>query len=161
MATTCPAISCPKIRGAECDPVEIFLRSVPQMPQVWIRTSSSPAPISGTATVSRRMSSLPRYTAACMVLGMTAVFFSASSLVSVAILLAFLGHDRAILSCTRLSCLHHPTSLVRGEGSAPFSSGLFHLPRFQGRYALPSRNHIPELCPLQCNNFSRYAAFRQ
>ena len=37
-----PAISCPKIRGAECDPVWIFFRSVPQMPHVSIRTSTSP-----------------------------------------------------------------------------------------------------------------------
>ena len=47
-ATTTPAISCPKMRGAECDPVEIFFRSVPQMPQQCIRTNSSPGPIPGT-----------------------------------------------------------------------------------------------------------------
>ena len=33
-AATTPAVSCPKMRGAECDPVDIFLRSVPQIPQV-------------------------------------------------------------------------------------------------------------------------------
>src|SRR5215469_3170522 len=57
------------MRGAECEPVEIFLRSVPQMPQVCMRTRTSPAPISGTGTVSRRTSFWPRYTAARIVDG--------------------------------------------------------------------------------------------
>src|SRR5215470_4194816 len=57
------------MRGAECEPVEIFLRSVPQMPQVCMRTRTSPAPISGTGTVSRRTSFRPRYTAARIVDG--------------------------------------------------------------------------------------------
>ena len=35
-----PAVSCPKMRGAECDPVAIFFRSVPQMPQVCTLTSN-------------------------------------------------------------------------------------------------------------------------
>ena len=35
IATICPAVSWPKMRGAECDPVEIFFKSVPQMPQVY------------------------------------------------------------------------------------------------------------------------------
>ena len=41
-AATTPAVSCPKMRGAECEPVAIFFRSVPQMPQVCTRTSISP-----------------------------------------------------------------------------------------------------------------------
>ena len=45
-----------KMRGAECDPFEIFLRSVPQMPQVCTRTRISPCPIAGTGTSSRRTS---------------------------------------------------------------------------------------------------------
>ena len=45
-------------------PVEIFFKSVPQIPQVCMRTSISPAPISGTGTVSIRTSFWPRYTAA-------------------------------------------------------------------------------------------------
>ena len=42
-----PAISWPKMRGAEWEPLWIFLRSVPQMPQVAILTSSSPGPMRG------------------------------------------------------------------------------------------------------------------
>ena len=49
-ATTRPEVSWPKIRGAECEPVAIFFRSVPQMPQVCTRTRSSPGPIFGTGT---------------------------------------------------------------------------------------------------------------
>ena len=44
-AATTPAISWPKMRGAECEPMWIFLRSVPQTPQVAILMSSSPGPI--------------------------------------------------------------------------------------------------------------------
>src|SRR5580704_12743225 len=69
MAATTPEVSCPKMRGAEWEPVEIFFRSVPHTPQEWTRTSISPAPIFGTGTVSRRTSFTPRYTAACMVAG--------------------------------------------------------------------------------------------
>src|ERR1700686_826961 len=57
------------MRGAECDPVAIFLRSVPHIPQVWTRTRISPKPISGTGTSSRRTSLTPRYTAALIVEG--------------------------------------------------------------------------------------------
>src|SRR3954469_16373750 len=57
------------MRGAECEPVDIFFRSVPQMPQVCTRTRSSPGPICGTGTDSTRTSFLPWYTAACMVAG--------------------------------------------------------------------------------------------
>ena len=52
------------MRGAECEPVEIFFRSVPQMPHECTRIRISPRPISGTATVSSRTSLTPRYTAA-------------------------------------------------------------------------------------------------
>ena len=55
-----PAISWPKMRGAECEPMWIFFRSVPQMPQVATLISSSPGPIAGTGTVSTRMSLMPR-----------------------------------------------------------------------------------------------------
>src|SRR5215472_856791 len=68
-ATIWPAVSWPKIRGAECEPVEIFFKSVPQIPQVCTRSRTSPRPISGTGTVSKRTSCLPRYTAAFMVVG--------------------------------------------------------------------------------------------
>ena len=64
-----PAISWPKMRGAECEPEWIFFRSVPQMPQVSMRTSTSPGPISGTGTVSTRTSFTPWYTAARCVRG--------------------------------------------------------------------------------------------
>src|SRR6478609_5333953 len=63
------------MRGAECEPVAIFFRSVPQIPQVCTRRSNSPGPIAGTGTVSRRTSFTPRYTAASMVAG-TACSFS-------------------------------------------------------------------------------------
>ena len=46
--------------AAEWEPEAIFFRSVPQTPQVCTRRSSSPAPISGTGTVSRRTSLTPR-----------------------------------------------------------------------------------------------------
>src|SRR5271157_1847604 len=69
-AATMPVVSCPKIRGAECDPVAIFFRSVPQMPQVWTRTRISAGPIRGTGMVSTLTSLTPRYTAAAMVGGM-------------------------------------------------------------------------------------------
>src|SRR5271157_3680445 len=59
------------MRGAECEPVDIFLRSVPQIPQVWTRTRISPGPISGTGTSSMRTSFTPRYTAALMVEGIS------------------------------------------------------------------------------------------
>src|SRR5664279_1044083 len=58
-ATTTPVVSWPKIRGAEWEPVAIFFRSVPQMPQVWTRTSISPGPILGTGIVSIRTSLAP------------------------------------------------------------------------------------------------------
>src|SRR5882724_1815662 len=83
--TICPAVSWPKILGAECEPVAIFFRSVPHMPQVCTRIRTSPGPISGTGTVSRRTSSLPRYTAACMVCGTTKFLLLVSDLVTVAI----------------------------------------------------------------------------
>ena len=70
-----PAISCPKIRGAACEPVWIFFRSVPQIPQVSIRTSTSPVRRRiphGTGTVSTRTSFTPRYTAARIVVGIFA-----------------------------------------------------------------------------------------
>src|SRR5580704_2418002 len=67
------------MRGAECDPVAIFLRSVPQMPQVCTLRRSSPAPIRGTGTVSTRTSPTPRYTAACMVVGIALVCFGVKS----------------------------------------------------------------------------------
>ena len=35
------------MRGAECEPVWIFFRSVPQIPQVCTRISTSPGPIAG------------------------------------------------------------------------------------------------------------------
>src|ERR1700722_5325078 len=73
-AATSPEVSWPKMRGAECDPVAIFLRSVPQTPQVWTRSRISPAPILGTGTVSRRTSLTPRYTAACIVVGINRVW---------------------------------------------------------------------------------------
>ena len=38
-----PTVSWPKMRGAECDPVWIFFRSVPQIPQLSTRMSTSPA----------------------------------------------------------------------------------------------------------------------
>ncbi len=41
-AATVPAISWPNTRGAACDPVWIFFRSVPHTPHVSIRTSTSP-----------------------------------------------------------------------------------------------------------------------
>src|SRR5208337_476479 len=80
---TTPEVSCPKMRGAEWDPLEIFFRSVPQIPQVWTRTRISPGPISGTGTSSMRTSFTPRYTAACMVegilcLSLSTVFSTAS-----------------------------------------------------------------------------------
>ena len=53
-------VSWPKIRGTECEPVAIFFKSVPQIPQVCTRNSNSPAPICGTATVSKRTSFTPR-----------------------------------------------------------------------------------------------------
>src|SRR5438876_4831972 len=68
-AATTPEVSCPKTRGAECEPVEIFFRSVPHIPQVWTFMISSPGPILGTGMVSRRTSSVPRYIAACIVRG--------------------------------------------------------------------------------------------
>src|SRR5690242_4816538 len=68
-AATVPEVSCPKIRGAECEPVAIFLRSVPQIPQVWTWIRISPGPICGTGTVYTRTSFTPRYTAASMVEG--------------------------------------------------------------------------------------------
>ena len=37
-----PTVSCPKIRGAACEPVWIFLRSVPQTPHAATRTKASP-----------------------------------------------------------------------------------------------------------------------
>src|SRR6185312_244379 len=64
------------MRGAECEPVAIFFRSVPQIPQVCTRKSNSPGPIAGTGTVSRRTSFTPRYTAASMVAGMACLFSS-------------------------------------------------------------------------------------
>src|SRR5277367_3304484 len=74
-----PEVSCPKMRGAECEPVAIFLRSVPQIPQVWTRTRISPGPISGTGTSSRRTSLTPRYTAAVMVEGISCFSFSTAN----------------------------------------------------------------------------------
>src|SRR5271157_3056233 len=59
------------MRGAECEPLAIFLRSVPQIPQVWTRTRISPGPTSGTGTSSRRTSFTPRYTAALIVEGIS------------------------------------------------------------------------------------------
>src|SRR3984893_14935936 len=64
------------MRGPECDPVAIFLRSVPQIPQVWTRTRISPTPISGTGTSSRRTSFTPRYTAAFIVDGTSGLTLS-------------------------------------------------------------------------------------
>src|ERR1051326_8085362 len=69
-AAITPEVSWPKMGGAEWEPVEIFLRSVPQTPQECTRSSISPGPIVGTGTVSTRTSFMPRYTAACMVVGM-------------------------------------------------------------------------------------------
>jgi hypothetical protein len=69
IAATVPEVSWPKIRGAECEPVAIFFRSVPQIPQVWTLIRISPGPISGTGTVSSLTSWIPRYTAANMVEG--------------------------------------------------------------------------------------------
>src|SRR5581483_7704242 len=57
------------MRGAECEPLVIFFTSVPQIPQVWTRTRTSPGPISGIGTFCRRTSFLPKYTAACIVSG--------------------------------------------------------------------------------------------
>ena len=48
-----PAISWPKMRGAEWEPVWIFFRSVPQMPQVATLISTSPGPIVGRAQFRR------------------------------------------------------------------------------------------------------------
>src|SRR5260370_17747142 len=73
---TTPAVSCTKIRGAECEPVAIFLRSVPQIPQGWTRTRISPGPTSGTGTSSKRTSFTPRYTAALIVEGISRLSFS-------------------------------------------------------------------------------------
>src|ERR1051326_918033 len=69
-AAITPEVSCPKMRGAEWEPVEIFLRSLPQTPQECPHNSISPGPILGTGTVSTRTSFMPRYTAACIVVGM-------------------------------------------------------------------------------------------
>jgi hypothetical protein len=65
--------------------VAIFFKSVPQMPQVCTRTNNSPAPMPGTGTVSSRTSLRPRYTAACMVAGMTWVRSNAEFWVTVCI----------------------------------------------------------------------------
>src|SRR5271157_6429626 len=67
------------MRGAECEPVAIFFRSVPQIPQVWTRSKISPGPISGTGTSSRRTSFTPRYTAALIVEGISRLSLSTAS----------------------------------------------------------------------------------
>src|SRR5579859_6892551 len=85
MAATTPEVSCPKMRGEECDPVEIFLRSVPQTPHEWTRTSISAGPIWGTGTVSRRMSFTPRYTAASIVAGIERELVSSANCPAIAI----------------------------------------------------------------------------
>src|SRR5262249_2940202 len=50
-AATAPEASWPKMRRAECEPVAIFFRSGPQIPQVWTRMKSSSSPIYATGTV--------------------------------------------------------------------------------------------------------------
>src|SRR5258706_14617185 len=79
------------MRGAECEPVAIFLRSVPQMPQVCTRTRISPAAMEGTGTVSIRTSSTPRYTAACMVAAMVAL--DGRSLSCVGVAMSLISHS--------------------------------------------------------------------
>src|ERR1700760_1913413 len=71
-AAMVPTVSWPKIRGAECDPVWIFFKSVPQIPQLWTWMRTSPGPMAGTGTVSTRTSFTPRYTAACIFAGIAA-----------------------------------------------------------------------------------------
>src|SRR5579863_1199213 len=96
------------MRGAECDPVAIFLRSVPQIPQVCTRRRSSPAPIWGTATVSTRTSPTPRYTAACMVVGIAFVRFGVKSPVTMI--------KYSISLCARCQPL---AKRLRGDGAIP------------------------------------------